>query len=215
MSFVFFLHLLIPINFRSFSIQSNHLNFGLAALIFPSGFPRNTFFMVLSSSVLTRWPAHSNLHTFIVVTLFCFFYVTCNSSLVQILQPFWSFTGLYVFLSIFCSHVFRDDLICSVVTHVSQPCNTIKFVLCVFIYIYIYILMIMIVNALNLFVAVYKNLKNKDFLKADVQWTSASMWMLVCTINSHSYRICGLIAWWPHMIHAWDGNQLLMLVILV
>ena len=158
----FFLHLLIHINFRSFSIQSNHLNFGLAS--FPSGFPRNTFFIFLSSDILTRWPAHSNLHTFIVVTVFCFFYVTCNPSLVQILEPFWSFTGPYVFLSIFCSHVFRDDVICYVIAHVSQPYNTIKFVLCVF----ICILMTMTVNALNLSDATYKNLKNKDFLKPDV-----------------------------------------------
>jgi hypothetical protein len=52
--------------------------------------------------------------------------------------------------------------------------------LCVF----IYILMTVIVNALNLCVAIYKNLKNKDFLKPHVQWNSTSMWMLVCTTNS-------------------------------
>lgn len=52
--------------------------------------PRNIFFMHLSSDILTAWPAHSSLLDFIVVTLFSFLHITCNSSLVQIIQPFWS-----------------------------------------------------------------------------------------------------------------------------
>ena len=39
----FSLHLLTPTDFRSFSIQSNHFNFGPPAFLHPSGFPRNTF----------------------------------------------------------------------------------------------------------------------------------------------------------------------------
>ena len=60
LSSAFFLRLLTPIDFRSFSILSNHLNFGLPAILLPSGFPRNAFFMVLSSDILSRWPANSS-----------------------------------------------------------------------------------------------------------------------------------------------------------
>jgi hypothetical protein len=38
----FILHLLTSIDFRSFSIQANHLNFGLPAFLLPSCFPSNT-----------------------------------------------------------------------------------------------------------------------------------------------------------------------------
>jgi hypothetical protein len=44
LSSVFFLHLLLPIGFISFSVKSNHLNFGLPAFLLPSGFSRNTFY---------------------------------------------------------------------------------------------------------------------------------------------------------------------------
>jgi hypothetical protein len=84
LSSAFFLHLLTPIDFRSFSTLSNHLNFGLPAFLLPSGFPINTFFTVLSSDILTTWPAHCSLRTRIVVTIFGFLYITCNSSLVRI-----------------------------------------------------------------------------------------------------------------------------------
>jgi hypothetical protein len=50
-----------PIDFRSFSIQYNHLN--LLAFRILSGFPRNTFFTILSSEILTRCPANSSLLT--------------------------------------------------------------------------------------------------------------------------------------------------------
>ena len=81
--------------------------------------------MVLSSDILTRWPALSSLLTFIVVTIFGFVYVTCNSSLVWILWPVWSFIGPYIFRNISCFHVLRDNLICSVFAHVSQPYSSI------------------------------------------------------------------------------------------
>jgi hypothetical protein len=93
LSSAFFLHLFTPIDFRSFSVQSNHLNFGLPAFLLQSGFPRYTSFTVLSSDILTRWPARSSLHTFTVVTIFGFLHITCNLSLVRILQAFWSFIG--------------------------------------------------------------------------------------------------------------------------
>jgi hypothetical protein len=52
-------------------------------------------------------------------------YITCNSSLVQILWPVWSFTGPNIFLNISCFHVSRDNFICSVFTHVSQQNSSI------------------------------------------------------------------------------------------
>ena len=42
----FFLRLLTPIDFRWFSVRSNHLNFRLPAFLLPSGFPRSTLLMV-------------------------------------------------------------------------------------------------------------------------------------------------------------------------
>jgi hypothetical protein len=42
LSSAFFLHLLAPIDFRTFSIQSNHINSGLPAFLLQSGFRRNT-----------------------------------------------------------------------------------------------------------------------------------------------------------------------------
>lgn len=65
MSGAFFLHFLTPADIRSPSIQANHLNFGLPAFLLPSVSPK----AVLSSDVLTRWPVHSNLLTYIVVTI--------------------------------------------------------------------------------------------------------------------------------------------------
>jgi hypothetical protein len=86
----FFLHLSTPIDFRSFSVQSYHFNFGLPASHLPSGFPRNTFLMVLSSDILTLWPAHSSLLTFIVVKIFGFLHIACNSSLVRFSGHFYT-----------------------------------------------------------------------------------------------------------------------------
>jgi hypothetical protein len=62
LSCAFFVHLLLPIHFKSFSIQLNHLSFDLPALLLPSDFPRNTFFTDPSSEVLKRWPADSSRH---------------------------------------------------------------------------------------------------------------------------------------------------------
>jgi hypothetical protein len=103
----FFPHLLILIHFRSFSIQSNHLNLGLPDFLCPSAFPRNTFLMVLSTDILTTWPAQPTVVVLnsIVVTVFSFVYITCDSSLVWILQPFWSFIRPSIFLSIYWFHL--------------------------------------------------------------------------------------------------------------
>jgi hypothetical protein len=59
-----------------------------------------------------------------VITIFGFLYITCNSSVVPILRPFWSFIGPYIFLNTFHPHVLRDEIICSVTAHVSQPYST-------------------------------------------------------------------------------------------
>jgi hypothetical protein len=56
LSSAFFLHLLAPIYFRSCSIQSNHLNFGLPAFLLPSGFPRITSFTVHQTFLLDDQP---------------------------------------------------------------------------------------------------------------------------------------------------------------
>jgi hypothetical protein len=48
-----FPHVLAPNYFRSFSTQSNHHNFRFYVFILLSGFPRYTFFTVLSSDILT------------------------------------------------------------------------------------------------------------------------------------------------------------------
>ena len=53
----FSVHPVTHIDFRSFSVQSSHLKFGLPAFLLPAGFLRNTFFTVPSSDILTTWPA--------------------------------------------------------------------------------------------------------------------------------------------------------------
>ena len=63
---VFFLHLLTPTDIRSSSMDACHLNFGPSAFLFPSVFLK----VVLRSEILTRWPVHSNLLTYTVVTIF-------------------------------------------------------------------------------------------------------------------------------------------------
>ena len=108
----------------------NYLNFGLPA----SGFPINTFLTILSSDIRTRWAANYSIVTFTVVTVFCLLYITCNSSLDQILQPFWSFIRPHIFLNIFHSQVLRDDFICSVIAHASQPYSTIDLIIVVHIF---------------------------------------------------------------------------------
>jgi len=54
------------------------------------------FVTVLSSDILTTRPTYSNPLAFVVVTVFGFLYITCNSSLVWILQIFWSFIGQFI-----------------------------------------------------------------------------------------------------------------------
>jgi len=99
-----FHHLLTPIGFKSFSKESNQIKSGLPAFILPYGFPRYTFYTVVSSDIPTSWPAPSILFTVIVVTIFDFLYIICNSPLVRILQSFWSLIGSRIFLSIFRFH---------------------------------------------------------------------------------------------------------------
>ena len=57
----FFLHLLTSFDFRSLSMQSNLLNFGLPAVLLSSGYLRSTFLTVLPTDILIRRPAHSNM----------------------------------------------------------------------------------------------------------------------------------------------------------
>jgi hypothetical protein len=64
LSSAFFLHAVTPTDFRSFSMQSNHLNFGPPVFHLPSGFPRTTSFTAVASDILTSWPAHSSLLTY-------------------------------------------------------------------------------------------------------------------------------------------------------
>jgi hypothetical protein len=54
--FCFFNHLLTPIDFRSFSKQSNHLNFGPPVFLFPSHFPRTTFLTAVAASDILNQP---------------------------------------------------------------------------------------------------------------------------------------------------------------
>ena len=93
--------------FQTFSTEFIHLNFVLPAPLLPTGFPRNAFFAVLSSAILTTWPTHSSFLTFIVVTIFGFLYVTCNSSF-SILQAFWSLIRPCDFLNIARSHISKN-----------------------------------------------------------------------------------------------------------
>ena len=81
-----------------------------------------------------QWSANSSLLTFIVVTIFDFLYITCNSSLVQILHMFCTFIGPYFVLSISCSHVLNEYFIFSLFAHISQPYSNICLITVVYIF---------------------------------------------------------------------------------
>jgi hypothetical protein len=92
-----FLDLLTPNVFRSSSTQSSHLNLGLPGFLLPTGFPRNTFFTNLSSSILITWPAHASRLTLMDVTISALLYWSCNSLFLRILYSFVSLFGPYTF----------------------------------------------------------------------------------------------------------------------
>jgi hypothetical protein len=125
LSLAFFLNLCTLVSFRSFSLQSYHLNL---VFLFSSSiwFPQKYFLYgpIIRHSYQMTSPFLSL--TFIVVTVFGFLYITCNSSLVQILQLFWSFIGPYTYLSVRLSTlIFWNHFFCCVIAHVSQSYNTI------------------------------------------------------------------------------------------
>ena len=119
LSSAFFRHLWTPFSFRSFSLQSNHLNFGLPSFLLQSGFPRNTFLTVLSSGILTRQPAHSGILIVIVSIWFSLhnqqFIISLDSPAILIF-----YLATYL-LNIFHSHVLRNNFICLITPCVSRP----------------------------------------------------------------------------------------------
>jgi hypothetical protein len=64
LSSTFFLRPFTAIDFRSFSAQTNHLNFGPPAFYLPCDFPRTTFLTAVASDILTSWRAHCSLLTY-------------------------------------------------------------------------------------------------------------------------------------------------------
>jgi hypothetical protein len=124
----FFHYLLTPKHFTSFSTQFGLLNFGLTAFLLTSGFPPKYFLYstIIRHSYQTTSPFC--IPTFLGVTILGFPHITCNSSLVPILQLFSSFIGPYICLSTFHSHDSRDvSLALSLPmfhSHCHSPCFT-------------------------------------------------------------------------------------------
>ena len=131
------LHSFIPIFLRSVDTSSNHLIFGLPLRLVAYSFPY-IFFGIAVSCILSIWPSHRILWPLMNLTMFSPLIVASNPSFRRILHNSFSFTGPYIFRSIFLSNTVnaldwlyrvtqkkREILKCVVATMYSwQHCGT-------------------------------------------------------------------------------------------
>ena len=75
-----------PTSWRPILILSTHLRLGLPSGLFPSGFPTNTLYTPLYSSIHATCPAHLILLDFITRTILCEEYKSFSSSLCNLLH---------------------------------------------------------------------------------------------------------------------------------
>ena len=115
------LHSFIPIFLRSVDTSSNHLIFGLPLRLVAYSFPYNIFFGIVVSCILSVWPSHRTVWHLMNLTMFFLWIITSNSSFRRILHNPFSFTGPYIFRSIFLSNT-ANALSSSIVgVHDSEP----------------------------------------------------------------------------------------------
>ena len=101
MSFHFFLsannslHLLTHSTWRSLSTSSFHLFLSPSLLLVPSSSWVKIFLVILSSSILSRWPNQLILYPFIHFTIFSPFLISSSSRFVRIFHSPFSYLGPY------------------------------------------------------------------------------------------------------------------------
>jgi len=75
-----------PTSFRSILILSSHLHLGLPSVLFPSGYPTKTLYMLLLSPILVTRPTHLILHDLITQKIYGEEYRTLSFSLCSFLH---------------------------------------------------------------------------------------------------------------------------------
>ena len=115
------LHSFIPICLRSVDTSSSHLIFGLPLRLVAYSFPYNVFFGIAVSCILSMWPSHRILWHLMNLTVFSPLIVASNSSFRRILHYSFSFTGPYIFRSIFLSNTANAVSSSMVSVHDSEP----------------------------------------------------------------------------------------------
>ena len=91
--------------FTSSWTASLHLEQGLPTPLLPSGLPSIILLTISSFFILWTWPAHLSLAILISVMISLDLYSSYNSLLYLIRHSPFSFTGPYIFLSIFRSNI--------------------------------------------------------------------------------------------------------------
>ena len=115
------LHSFIPFFLRSVDTSSSHLIFGLPLRLVAHSFPYNIFFGIAVSCILSVWPSHRILCHLMNLTMFSPFIIASNSSFRQIHHNSFSFTGPYIFRSIFLSNTANALSSSMVSVHDSEP----------------------------------------------------------------------------------------------
>ena len=104
------LNLLTASTWRSLSTSSFHLFLGLPLLLVPSSSWVTTFLVILSSSILSRWPNQLILCPFNHYTIFSLLFIFSISRFVRLFHSPFSYLGPYILLNIFLSKFIRTLL---------------------------------------------------------------------------------------------------------
>ena len=115
------LHSFIPIFLRSMDTSSSHLIFGFPLRFVAYSFPYNIFLGIALSCILSMWPSHRILWHLMNLTMFSPLIITSNSSFRRILHNSFSFTGPYIFRSIFLSNTANAVSSSMLSVHDSEP----------------------------------------------------------------------------------------------
>jgi len=99
------LHLLTPSTWRSLSTSSLHHFLGLPLRLVPSSSWVKIFLVILSSSILSRWPSQLILRPFIHFTIFSRLVNSSSSRFVLLFHSPSSYLVPYILLNIFLSKI--------------------------------------------------------------------------------------------------------------
>jgi len=118
------LHLLTPSTWKSLSTSSFHSFPGLPLRLVPSSSLVKIFLVILSSSILSRWPNQLILCTFIHFTIFSPLLIYSSSRFVLLFHSPFSYLGPHILLNIFLSKTRRACSSFFVTVHSSAPYET-------------------------------------------------------------------------------------------